>query len=200
MLACEQAHRFVRTGLKIESRRSGNCSVCNGEWDLFPPLLCYTSSTRFRALRSAIFFCPFFPTRGPGSRLMKMCANVYAANAPPRERSNRYVCKFTLGANVHGRHGRNVFTARVIGSCEWQIIPTLYLEHNLDGKFPIVRAKQMPALIELLLSKTADQWARDFRIFNLYRYHTTGQFPLNVPYSRSFYARYKHTYPIWGDS
>ena len=59
MLACEHAHRFVRTGLKIESRRSGNCSVCNGEWDLFPPLLCYTSSTRFRALRSAIFFVRF---------------------------------------------------------------------------------------------------------------------------------------------
>lgn len=160
------------------------------------PLLYFLDSLPCASLGD--FFCPFFPTRGPGSRLMKMCAN--AANAPPRERSNRYVCKFTLGANVHGRHGRNVFTARVIGSCEWQIIPTLYLEHNFDGKFPIVRAKQMPALIELLLSKTADQWARDFRIFNLYRYHTTGQFPLNVPYSRSFYARYKHTYPIWGDS
>ena len=199
MLACEQAHRFVRTGLKIESGRSGNCSVCNGEWDLLTFPHSFAILPRLASVRFARrFFCPFFPTRGPGSRLMKMCAN--AANAPPRERSNRYVCKFTLGANVYGRHGRNVFTARVIGSCEWQIIPTLYLEHNFDGKFPIVRAKQMPALIELLLSKTADQWARDFRIFNLYRYHTTGQFPLNVPYSRSFYARYKHTYPIWGDS
>ena len=69
MLACEQAHRFVRTGLKIESRRSGNCSVCNGEWDLFPPLLCYTSSTGFRALRSAIFFVRFsLPGDFPASR------------------------------------------------------------------------------------------------------------------------------------
>ena len=108
------------------------------------PLLYFLDSLPCASLGD--FFCPFFPTRGPGSRLMKMCTNVYAANAPPRERSNRYVCKFTLGANVHGRHGRNVFTARVIGSCEWQIIPTLYLEHNFDGKFPIVRAKQMPAL------------------------------------------------------
>ena len=144
MLACEQAHRFVRTGLKIESRRSGNCSVCNGEWDLFPPLLCYTSSTRFRALRSAIFFVRFSL---PGDLVPGLWKCVQMLQMPHPERSNRYVCKFTLGANfVHGRHGRNVFTARVIGSCEWQIIPTLYLEHNFDGKFPIVRAKQMPAL------------------------------------------------------
>ena len=143
MLACEQAHRFVLTGLKIESRRSGNCSVCNGEWDLFPPLLCYTSSTRFRALRSAIFFVRFSL---PGDLVPGLWKCVQMLQMPHPERSNRYVCKFTLGANVHGRHGRNVFTARVIGSCEWQIIPTLYLEHNFDGKFPIVRAKQMPAL------------------------------------------------------
>lgn len=137
------------------------------------PLLYFLDSLSCASLGD--FFCPFFPTRGPGSRLMKMCAN--AANAPPKQRSNRYVCKFTLGANVHGRHGRNVFTARVIGSCEWQIIPTLYLKHNFDGKFPIVRAKQMPALSYC--------WPVSQGL----------QFPLNVPYSRSF-----HTYPIWGHS
>ena len=76
--------------------------------------------------------------------LGKMCAN--AAKVPPREQSNRYVCKFTLCANVHGR---TIFTARVIGSYEWQIPPALYPQHNLiDGKFPTERA-QMPALTRL---------------------------------------------------
>ena len=76
--------------------------------------------------------------------LGKMCAN--AANVPPREQSNRDVCKFTLCANVHGR---TIFTARVIGSYEWQIPPALYPQHNLiDGKFPTERA-QMPALTRL---------------------------------------------------
>lgn len=31
VLACEQAYRYGRTGLKIASRRQGNCSVCSGE-------------------------------------------------------------------------------------------------------------------------------------------------------------------------
>ena len=76
--------------------------------------------------------------------LGKMCAN--AANVPPREQSNRDVCKFTLCANVHGR---TIFTARVIGSYEWQIPPALYPQHNLiDGKFPTERA-QMPTLTRL---------------------------------------------------
>lgn len=151
------------------------------------PLLYFLDSLPCASLGD--FFCPFFPTRGPGSRLMKMCAT--AANAPPRQRSNRYVCKFTLGANVHGRHGRNVFTARVVGSCEWQIIPTLYLKHNFDGKFPIVTQNKCPP--KAICSPRLTSEPGTFE--SLYRYHTTGQFPLNVPYSRSFY-----TYPIWGHS
>ena len=141
--AWKSPHAFSRVGDFHARSRFARSTIPEEKWGLLvvylspTPLLYFLDSLPCASLGDV--FCPFFPTRGPGSRLMKMCAN--AANAPPRKRSNGYVCKFTLGANVHGRHGRNVFTARVIGSCEWQIIPTLYLKHNFDGKFPIVRAK-----------------------------------------------------------